>query len=282
MGIWPVRSLVLCVLGNLVVGWGVGAGSWLVLFVLGSLVVGWGKRIYGTFKDKTFGPVSWLVLRVSDRLVGWRIGSVGWPCVLRSLVVGVWNWADALTGSVCLWESGVWVGNWGRDARCPDTTPPPPPPPPGPLSSSITRTGTSSSPGTPGGHQCNGTAASTLGSHRGHRHGYQCTRTTPPEMSRLVGPYLYLCLPVCLSVKVSVSSLSLLRRSCSVQCCFTSTETIRTIRDGEPRTSTSTLTHLLSSVALYFKFIFALRPQRPYGLLGTGSPGRPSGLLRSS
>ena len=58
MGIWPVRSLVLCVLGNLVVGWGVGAGSWLVLFVLGSLVVGWGKRIYGTFKDKTFGPVS--------------------------------------------------------------------------------------------------------------------------------------------------------------------------------------------------------------------------------
>ena len=32
-----------------------------------------------------------------------------------------------------------------------------------------------------------------------------------------------------------------------VQCCFTFTETIRTIRDGEPRTSTSTLTHLLSS-----------------------------------
>ena len=27
-----------------------------------------------------------------------------------------------------------------------------------------------------------------------------------------------------------------------VQCCFTSTETIRTIRDGEPRTSTSTFT----------------------------------------
>ena len=36
--------------------------------------------------------------------------------------------ADALTGSVCLWESGVWVGNWGRDARCPDTNPPLPPP----------------------------------------------------------------------------------------------------------------------------------------------------------
>ena len=27
-----------------------------------------------------------------------------------------------------------------------------------------------------------------------------------------------------------------------VQCCFTSTETIRTIRDGEPRTATSTFT----------------------------------------
>ena len=32
-----------------------------------------------------------------------------------------------------------------------------------------------------------------------------------------------------------------------VQCCFTSTETIRTIRDGEPRTATSSLTQLLSS-----------------------------------
>ena len=32
-----------------------------------------------------------------------------------------------------------------------------------------------------------------------------------------------------------------------VQCCFTSTETVRTIRDGEPRTATSTFTQLLSS-----------------------------------
>ena len=32
-----------------------------------------------------------------------------------------------------------------------------------------------------------------------------------------------------------------------VQCCFTSTETIRTIRDGETRTATSSLTQLLSS-----------------------------------
>ena len=42
-----------------------------------------------------------------------------------------------------------------------------------------------------------------------------------------------------------------MRRSTSVhnqvQCCFTSTETIRTIRDGEPRTATSTFTQLLLS-----------------------------------
>ena len=34
---------------------------------------------------------------------------------------------------------------------------------------------------------------------------------------------------------------------CSVQCCFRSTETIRTIRDGEPGMATSTLTQLLGS-----------------------------------
>ena len=43
-----------------------------------------------------------------------------------------------------------------------------------------------------------------------------------------------------------------------VQCCFTSTETIRTIRDGESRTFTSTFTQLLSC-----EFNVALRPQRP-------------------
>ena len=32
-----------------------------------------------------------------------------------------------------------------------------------------------------------------------------------------------------------------------VECCFTSTETVRLIRDGEPRTPTSTLTQLLNS-----------------------------------
>ena len=32
-----------------------------------------------------------------------------------------------------------------------------------------------------------------------------------------------------------------------VQCCLTSTETVRTVRDGEPRTATLTLTQLLNS-----------------------------------
>ena len=32
-----------------------------------------------------------------------------------------------------------------------------------------------------------------------------------------------------------------------LQCCFTSTETVRTVTDGEPRSATSSLTQLLSS-----------------------------------
>ena len=56
-----------------------------------------------------------------------------------------------------------------------------------------------------------------------------------------------------------------------VQCCFTCTETIRTIRDGEPSTSTSTFTQLLSCE---FEFSVASRPQGPYGL--SGRPPRPS------
>ena len=36
------------------------------------------------------------------------------------------------------------------------------------------------------------------------------------------------------------------------KCCFTSTETIRLIRDGEPRTTTSTFTQLLSSLSESF------------------------------
>ena len=47
-------------------------------------------------------------------------------------------------------------------------------------------------------------------------------------------------------------------------CCFTSTETVRTIRDGEPRTATSTFTQLLRPDL--FAFSVALRPQRPQRL----------------
>ena len=63
----------------------------------------------------------------------------------------------------------------------------------------------------------------------------------------------------------------------SVQCCFTSTETVRTIRDGiEPRTATSdfhTAPELCPCIT-GSRFNVALRPQRPYGLLATGSPGQ--------
>ena len=37
-----------------------------------------------------------------------------------------------------------------------------------------------------------------------------------------------------------------------LHCCFTSTETTRIIRDGEPRTATSTFTQLLSSESSWF------------------------------
>ena len=44
-------------------------------------------------------------------------------------------------------------------------------------------------------------------------------------------------------------------KSCSLQCCFTSTETIRTIRDGEPRTDTSTFTQLYVSCTMCLNMI---------------------------
>ena len=47
-----------------------------------------------------------------------------------------------------------------------------------------------------------------------------------------------------------------------IQCCFTSTETIRSNRDGEPRTATSSFTQVLSSesyCAIYlYHVIFSL------------------------
>ena len=52
----------------------------------------------------------------------------------------------------------------------------------------------------------------------------------------------------------------------SFQCCFTSTETIRLIRDEGPKTATSTFTQLLG-------LSVAFRLQRPYGGLWMGDPG---------
>ena len=67
-----------------------------------------------------------------------------------------------------------------------------------------------------------------------------------------------------------------------IQCCFTSTETIQTIRDDEARMPTLTFTQLLSSgLSVVHSFSVALRPQRPYRLLGTMSPGHPPPLSHS-
>ena len=55
---------------------------------------------------------------------------------------------------------------------------------------------------------------------------------------------------------------------------LTSTETIRTIRDGEPRTSTSTFTQLLSSLGyLYISTLveYCFASTETAGLLGTGA-----------
>ena len=51
-----------------------------------------------------------------------------------------------------------------------------------------------------------------------------------------------------------------LSASVRIQCCFTSTESVRTVtvRDGEPRTATSTFTQLLSSEILQFSGFFVL------------------------
>ena len=59
------------------------------------------------------------------------------------------------------------------------------------------------------------------------------------------GSVVYMC--VCVCVCVCVCSLCLTWCSDQVQCCFTSTETMRSVRDGEPRTAILTFTQLLSS-----------------------------------
>ena len=44
------------------------------------------------------------------------------------------------------------------------------------------------------------------------------------------------------------------------KCCFTSRETISLIRDGEPRTATSTLTQLLNSAGLGLSQVLSFNP----------------------
>ena len=104
------------------------------------------------------------------------------------------------------------------------------------------------------------------------------------------------CLRVCVFVFVCLLAftylfipvwISLVLRSiefeCWVQCRFTSTESVRTVRDGEPRISTLTfITQLMSCDLSLSLSSVALRPQRPYGLLRTGNPGRPPPLSHSS
>ena len=59
-----------------------------------------------------------------------------------------------------------------------------------------------------------------------------------------------------LTVLVDAAEINKQKRFVHVQCCFMSTrETIRTIRDREPRTATSTFTQLLSSVQVHCRLI---------------------------
>ena len=60
-----------------------------------------------------------------------------------------------------------------------------------------------------------------------------------------------------------LTSLTVPSKQIYVHCCFTSTETITTVRDGEPRTSNSTVTQLLNSENKPFKFDLVLCRQRP-------------------
>ena len=66
--------------------------------------------------------------------------------------------------------------------------------------------------------------------------------------------------------RTSTSTFTQLLSSVSVQCCFTSTETIRTFRDGEPRTVTSTFTQLLSSegTTISSRLLYVHRDHKDY------------------
>ena len=64
-----------------------------------------------------------------------------------------------------------------------------------------------------------------------------------------------------------------------MQCCFTSMETIRPIRDGEPRTAALTFTQLLSSD---LKVQCCFTSTETVSSVRNGSPGRPPRLSHSS
>ena len=70
---------------------------------------------------------------------------------------------------------------------------------------------------------------------------------------------LILCRPLCQRAALLEATVPGVPRDCHarvvvqvhVQCCFTSAVTVRTIKDGEPSTATSTFAQLLSSERLY-------------------------------
>ena len=57
-----------------------------------------------------------------------------------------------------------------------------------------------------------------------------------------------------------------------VQCCFTSTETIRAVRDEEPKTATSTFTQLLSSDKQGFSFQYCFTSTETIRLIRNEEP----------
>ena len=71
------------------------------------------------------------------------------------------------------------------------------------------------------------------------------------------------------SHRVRTSSCGNPKVGIQVQCCFASTETIRTIREGEPRTATSTFTQLLSSDGSCSMLLYVHRDHTNYCARGT-------------
>ena len=140
--------------------------------------------------------------------------------------------------------------------------------------------------------ECSGGSRSMLlYVHRDHNYGLLGTgsRGQPPRLtfSQLLSSHTdihrYLLL----------ASVALAYQNCLFQCCLTSTETIRFIKDGEPRMAASTFSQLLSShtdmrrylllasVALAYQnclFQCCLTSTETIRQLGTGSPGRPPRL----